>query len=187
MKLATRYRLLAAVSGAQLAFGGAGLAAALRRGHAYDFLWMHGRRDKVARDALLMGTAMSAPVPMLVTQAVLTAVVTRRRSRHAARGIGALGAAMVAGYVVERHVRRRLTPSGWDAVESSVVIGGIGLAGAMAALGLPGDPADHTGSASTTISKRSRATTGGRPVPPSGVAGPRTTLRGLVGGSPRSR
>jgi pimeloyl-ACP methyl ester carboxylesterase len=35
----------------------------------------------------------------------------------------------------ERLVRRRLRPSGWDAVESPLVLAGIGLAGAMAALG----------------------------------------------------
>jgi len=43
----------------------------------------------------------------------------------------------VAGYLGERLVRRRLRPSGWDAVESPLVLAGIGLAAAMAALGLP--------------------------------------------------
>jgi hypothetical protein len=43
---------------------------------------------------------------------------------------------MVPGYVAEALVRRRLRPSGWDGVESPVVIAGIGLAAAMAALGL---------------------------------------------------
>jgi hypothetical protein len=41
----------------------------------------------------------------------------------------------VAGYLGERLVRRRLRPSGWDAVETPLMVVGIGLAGAMAALG----------------------------------------------------
>ena len=40
----------------------------------------------------------------------------------------------MAGYLGERLVRRRLRPSGWDAVETPLVVAGIGLAGAMAAL-----------------------------------------------------
>jgi hypothetical protein len=34
----------------------------------------------------------------------------------------------VAGYLGERLVRRRLRPSGWDALESPLVLAGIGLA-----------------------------------------------------------
>ncbi len=138
MQVETRRRFLTAVSTAQLALGGAGLVVALQRGHAYDFLWLHGRRDTIARDAALMGTALSAPAPMLVAQTVLTAVVARRRSRRAARGLGVLGAAMVGGYLGERLVRQRLRPSGWDAVETPLVVGGVGLAAAMAAAGLRG-------------------------------------------------
>jgi pimeloyl-ACP methyl ester carboxylesterase len=41
----------------------------------------------------------------------------------------------VAGYLGERLVRRRLRRSGWDAVESPLVLAGIGLAGATASLG----------------------------------------------------
>ena len=62
-------------------------------------------------------------------------VVARRPSPGAARALGGLGALQVAGYLGERLVRRRLRPSGWDAVESPLVLAGIGLAGAMAALG----------------------------------------------------
>ena len=42
---------------------------------------------------------------------------------------------MVAGYLGERLVRQRLRPSGWDALESPLVVAAIGLAVAMAALG----------------------------------------------------
>jgi hypothetical protein len=130
-----RSRLLAAVSVAQLATGVAGMVVALRRRHPYDVFWMHGRADTIARDTILKGTALSAPVSNLLAQAALTAVVARRPSRGAARALAGLGALQVAGYLGERLVRRRLRPSGWDAVESPLVIAGIGLAGAMAALG----------------------------------------------------
>jgi hypothetical protein len=43
---------------------------------------------------------------------------------------------MVAGYLAERLVRHRLTPSGWDAAESPVIVAGVSLAAAMALIGL---------------------------------------------------
>jgi pimeloyl-ACP methyl ester carboxylesterase len=137
-----RSRLLAAVSVAQLATGVAGMVVALRRRHPYDLFWMHGRAEVVARDTILKGTALSAPLSNLLVQAALTLVVARRPSRGAARALGGLGALQVAGYLGERLVRRRLRPSGWDAVESPLVVAGIGLAGAMAALGRQVEPQD---------------------------------------------
>jgi pimeloyl-ACP methyl ester carboxylesterase len=131
----TRSRLLVAVSLAQLATGVAGLVVALRRRHPYDVFWMHGRTDTIARDTILRGTALSASVSNLLAQAALTAVVARRPSRGTARALGGLGALQVVGYLGERLVRRRLRPSGWDRVESPLVVAGIGLAGAMAVLG----------------------------------------------------
>ena len=50
----------------------------------------------------------------------------------------------MAGYLGERLVRRRLHPSGWDAVETSLAVAGIGLAGAMAALGWQVERRDGT-------------------------------------------
>lgn len=47
---------------------------------------------------------------------------------------------MVAGYLSERLVRRRLLPSGWDAAETPVATAGMSLAAVMALLGLR--PAD---------------------------------------------
>jgi pimeloyl-ACP methyl ester carboxylesterase len=130
-----RSRLLAAVSAAQLATGVVGMVVALRRRHPYDVFWMRGRSDAIARDTIVKGTALSAPVSNLLAQAALTAVVARRPSRAAARALGGLGALQVAGYLGERLVRRRLRPSGWDAFETPLAVAGIGLAGAMAALG----------------------------------------------------
>jgi hypothetical protein len=135
MVTTNRSRLLMAVSVAQLATGVAGLVVALRRRHPYDVFWMHGRSDRIARDAILRGTALSAPVSNLLVQTVLTALVARRPSQGATRALGGLGALQVAGYLGERLVRRRLRPSGWDPVESPLVVAGIGMAGAMAVVG----------------------------------------------------
>jgi pimeloyl-ACP methyl ester carboxylesterase len=133
----SRRRLLAAASVAQLATGVAGMAVAVRRRHPYDLPGMRGRADAIARDTIVKGTALSAPVSNLLAQALLTAVVARRPSQGAARALGGLGALQVAGYLGERLVRRRLRPSGWDALESPLVLAGIGLAAAMAVLGRP--------------------------------------------------
>ena len=130
-----RSRLLVAVSVAQLATGVAGMVVALRRRHPFDVFWMHGRADTIARDTIVRGTALSAPVSNLLAQVALTAWVARRPTRGAARALGGLGALQVAGYLGERLVRRRLRPSGWDPVETPLVVAGIGLAGAMAAPG----------------------------------------------------
>jgi pimeloyl-ACP methyl ester carboxylesterase len=135
VKPTTRSRLLVAVSVAQLATNVTGLVVALRRRHPYDVFWMHGQAETVARDAILRGTALSAPVSNLLAQAAMTVLVARRPSHGAARALAGLGALQVPGYLGERLVRRRLRPSGWDAVESPLAAAGIGLAGAMAALG----------------------------------------------------
>src|SRR5262252_5784901 len=130
-------RLLAAVSAVQLGAGLGGMALAIRRRHAFDIPGWRGQQSAVGRDSLLMGTALSAPAAMLVTQAAATVALLRRPDAAApARVLGGLGTAMVAGYLLERLGRRRLRPSGWDAAESPAVIAGLGLAAAMALLGL---------------------------------------------------
>ena len=129
-------RVLVVVSAAQLATGAGGLALALRRRHAFDLPFWHGQPSAVGRDALLMGTALSAPEVMLGVQAGAIAALLRGPSPAARRLLGGLGAAMVAGYLAERLVRHRLTPSGWDAAESPVIVAGVSLAAAMALIGL---------------------------------------------------
>jgi hypothetical protein len=131
-----RNRALGAVSAVQLSAGITGMVIALRRRHAYHVPMLHGRPDKVARDSVLMGTALSAPVVMLATQAVATMRVLRGGTERAGQVLGVLGTTMVAGYLAEQHVRRRLRPSGWDPVESPLLLVGIGSAAAMAALEL---------------------------------------------------
>jgi hypothetical protein len=127
--------VLVAVSAAQLAAGGTGMALALARRHPYDVPLLHGRPDAVSRDSLLMGTALSAPVSMLATQLVATVRLARGDNRPATTTLTGLGGLMVAGYLAERLVRRRLRPSGWDAVETPVIVAGLSLAAAMTALG----------------------------------------------------
>jgi hypothetical protein len=114
------------------------MVVALRRRHPYDVFWMHGQAEQMARDTLFRGTALSAPVSNLVLQAALTAVVAARPSRRAQQALGALGALWVAGYLGERLVHQRLGRSGWERLESPLLVVAIGLAVAMAALGLGG-------------------------------------------------
>jgi len=137
-------RLLAAVSAVQLGAGLGGMALAIRRRRAFDIPGRHGQQSAVGRDSLLMGTALSAPAAMLVTQAAATVALLRRPDAAApARPARGLGTAMVAGYLLERLGRRRLRPSGWDAAESPIVIAGLSLAAAMALLGLRPQEAEH--------------------------------------------
>ena len=137
-------RLLAAVSAVQLGAGLGGMALAIRRRRAFDIPGRRGQQSAVGRDSLLMGTALSAPAAMLVPQAAATIVSLRRPDAAApARVLGGLGAAMVAGYLLERLGRQRLRRSGWDAAESPLVIAGLSLAAAMALLGLRPREAEH--------------------------------------------
>jgi hypothetical protein len=131
-----RGRLLAEVSAAQLATGVAGMALAMRRRHAYDFAWMHGRPENVTRDSALMGTALSAPSYMLIAQGVAIRRSLRGAGSRADAVLGGLGAAMVGGYLGEALVRRRLRPSGYDRLETPLIVVALGLSGVMAALGL---------------------------------------------------
>jgi len=123
------------VSGAQLGAGVLGMAIAVRRRHHYDFLFMRGRPERVARDTVLMGTAFSAPITMLTAQAVATVRLGRGPSRPGRLVVAGLGIAMVPGYLGEKLVRRRLTPSGYDRVETPIVIAGITLAAMTALIG----------------------------------------------------
>jgi hypothetical protein len=131
-----RDRWLATVSGAQLATGVVGVAVALKERHAYDIPLFHGRPENVGRDALVMGTAFSAPGVMLAAQGYAISRLHRGAPNPARLVLGALGATMVVGYLSERLVRRRLHPSSWHALESPLVATGIALAATMAVLGL---------------------------------------------------
>ena len=126
--------MLGRVSAVQLSVGIAGLLIALRRRRAYHVPLLHGDPDNVARDSVFMGTALSAPVVMLGTQAVATARVLRGGSGQSRRILGGLGAVMTVGYLSEQLVRRRLRPSEWDPVETPVAVLGVTTAVMMAGL-----------------------------------------------------
>jgi hypothetical protein len=132
--------LLATVAATQLGLSVAGMALALRRGYPFDVPFMRGHPDDLARDSILMGTALSAPVVMLSMQAIAIAMIVRRESRIAARTLEIIGAINVPGYLSERHVRRRLTPSGWDALETPLILASLPLAAAMPLLARSATP-----------------------------------------------
>src|SRR4051812_39576449 len=131
----TPRRLLVALSTAQLAAGIAGSIVAGRRRRPYDLPFLHGPSGHVGRDSLWMGTAYSAPVPMLLAQAWATANLHRGPDDGARRMLGMLGALMVPGYLLERSGRQHLSPRGVDPVETPVVVAGTALAAAMAVFG----------------------------------------------------
>jgi len=131
----SRRRLLVRISVAQLAAGLAGLTVALRRGRNYDVGFLRGRPENIGWDAILQGTAYSAPVPMLAVQAWATRNLAAGPDDGARRMLGVLGAVMVPGYLLERYGRAHLRPSGFDPVETPVVVVSVGLAAAMAVLG----------------------------------------------------
>jgi hypothetical protein len=121
---------LVAVSAVQLATGLAGQVVALRRRHPYDTPIMGGRPENVGRDSFLSGTALSAPVVMLAAQAWAVRRLHDRPDDGARRTLGGLGVTMTAGFLMERLCRARLTPAGFEPVETPLVL--LGLAGAVA-------------------------------------------------------
>jgi hypothetical protein len=131
-------RTLVAVSALQLAAGLAGHVVAVRDRRAFDvaLLRWRGRPERVARDALVYGTGLSAPVSMLATQLVSVGLLAVRPSRPAARTLGLLGATMVVGSLVERDFRQALRPSVFDPAVAPIAVAGCGLAVPMAVLGL---------------------------------------------------
>ena len=128
-------RRLACVSGAQLGAGVLGMAIVVRRRHHYDFLFMRGRPERVrarhrAHGNRLLGATHDAHGAGGGDRAAVA-----RTEPPGASVVAGLGIAMVPGYLGEKLVRRRLTPSGYDRVETPVVIAGITLASMTALLG----------------------------------------------------
>jgi len=109
---------------------------ALKRRHEYHVGPMHGSPEHVGRDSLHSGTALSAPAYMLIAQAIATSRVRRDAASGAQRLLGWLGLSMTAGYLGESLVRKRLRPSGFDVLESPLLVVAIILSVAMATLGL---------------------------------------------------
>jgi len=130
-----RSRLLGVVSVAQLATGVAGMAIALKRRLHYDTPMMSGSPETVGRDTILSGTALSAPMTMLVTQAISARRALRGEPTTADTVLGTLGTMMIGGYLVEAHCRRRLHPSQFDPLETPLIVTAFSLSVAMAVLG----------------------------------------------------
>jgi hypothetical protein len=99
--------LLGVISAAQLGFGLLGVRKALRDGTAYDLGFMRGSPEAMKRDLWFMGTSLSPPAWMLLAQALATVLLmTRHRSRAAAKALGILGVMMSLGYPAEKSVRQ---------------------------------------------------------------------------------
>jgi hypothetical protein len=112
------HRTLGVVSAAQLATGVAGMAIAVKRRYPYNTPVKRGRVETVGRDSFFNGTAYSAPVAMLVAQAVAARDVLHEDHPAADNVLGGLGATMVSGYLAESLCRHRLRRSGFHAVET---------------------------------------------------------------------
>ncbi len=135
MSAERRWRFLALVSTTQLALGLLGLRHAIRTGSSYDLGLLRGSSETARRDRWLMGTNLSAPGVMLITQAVCTILLASgRRRRAASRILGVLGVIMTLGYPAEVSVR-----SAWrhpDRAIAPLTAAGEASAIAMAVLGL---------------------------------------------------
>jgi hypothetical protein len=83
-----------------------------------------------------MGTGLSAPVHMMVIHATATAALVGRRSRGAAATLGALGATMTVGYLIENKLRGALRHPREDPVVTAIGGSGFVLAVAMAVIGI---------------------------------------------------
>ena len=129
---------LVALSAAQLTAGLAGLVVAVRRRRHFDIPFLRGDPDSVARDAWWGGTAYSAPVFMLATQAWATVRLAREPDDVARRTLRGLGVVMTPGYLAERWSRVRLTPRRFDPVETPIVVTALGGAIALAVLARSG-------------------------------------------------
>ncbi|HZJ07267.1 MAG TPA: hypothetical protein VFD59_17605 [Nocardioidaceae bacterium] len=129
---------LVAISAVQLGAGVAGQLIALRDSRSFHIalIGWQGRTDRVAHDSWLLGTGLSAPVVMLTAQAIATARLAAGPSPNARRILGALGAAMTGGYLIEQEFRDVLSSSGWDPLVSPVAAVGFGLSATMALVGL---------------------------------------------------
>lgn len=129
---------LVAISATQVVAGIAGHVIAQRDARPFNIavLGWRGRTDRVTRDSWLLGTGLSAPVVMLAFETVVTTQLALRPSPRATRILGALGAAMSCGYLIEQEFRDALSPGGWDRLITPVAAAGFALSVSMAVVGL---------------------------------------------------
>jgi hypothetical protein len=99
-------KLLGVISAAQLGFGLLGVRKALRDRTAYDVGFTRGSPEAMKRDLVFMGTNLSAPLWMLLAQALATVLLMTRHRSRAATTLGILGVMMSLGYPAEKSVRQ---------------------------------------------------------------------------------
>ena len=121
----------------QLAAGLIGQVVALRRRHHYDVPFMTGSPEHVGRDSWWFGSAISAPSYLLAAQAWAVLRLRRGPDERARQVLRLIGTGMVAGYLSERLCRRRMTPAGFDPLETPIVLAGFVGTVAMAVLARP--------------------------------------------------
>jgi hypothetical protein len=130
--------VLVVISTAQLTVGLAGLLVAIRQGRSFEIFRWRGDPEHVVRESWSVGTGLSAPVVMLVIQAAATAELLIRPSRRATGALGALGAMMTVGCLIENRIRNAIRTPGADPIVAVVGGAGFALAMAMAVLGVRG-------------------------------------------------
>lgn len=132
------------VSTAHLTVALVSMKVAIARRAPFHLPLLHGQPGHVVRDSFIMGTALSEPVVMMIPEALGIGTLVRADSKPAAVCLAWLGALNIPGYLLERHGRLRLQPSGWDRTETPLVVAGLGLAAVMAKLGDPRDGGNVT-------------------------------------------
>ena len=125
---------LVAVSSIQLAAQVAGHVVAVRRRRHFDVPFMTGSPEHLVRDWLWFGTAFSAPPYLLGPHIWAVARLLRGPDDRAQWALRWLGTGLTLGYLSERLVRARVSPGGFDPLETPIVVGGWGGAMAMAVL-----------------------------------------------------
>jgi hypothetical protein len=137
---------LVAVASTQLAAQLAGHVVALRRRRHFDVPFMAGDPEHLVRDWLWFGTAYSAPPYLVGPQLWAVARLLRGPDDRARWVVRCLGTGLTLGYLSERLVRTRVTPPGFDRLETPIVAAGWGCALAMAVIARrrPAPPAPGT-------------------------------------------
>jgi hypothetical protein len=125
---------LVAVSAVQLVAQVVGHVVAVRRQRAFDVPFMTGDPAHLVRDWLWFGTAYSAPPYLLGPQIWAVATLLRGPDDRARWVLRWLGTGLTVGYASERWNRVRVRPTGFDPVETPVVVAGWSCALAMAVL-----------------------------------------------------
>jgi hypothetical protein len=125
---------LVALASAQLVAQLAGHVVALRRRRHFDVPFMTGSPEHLVRDWLWFGTAYSAPPYLLGPQIWAITRLLRGQDDRARWVLRWLGTGLTLGYPSERCSRVRVSPGGFDPLETPIVVSGWSCAMAMAVL-----------------------------------------------------